>query len=72
MKSNKKNYHLKFKDKVVDAAANSEFIFNKTPILVPVLQSSVDKSKSMPKRQRPKAMTDYDHFDEPTKKRKGE
>ena len=40
MKSGKSNYHLKFKDKLVDAAHNSEFIFNKTPILVPFLKSS--------------------------------
>jgi hypothetical protein len=40
MKSTKNNYHLKFKDKLVDAAANNEFIFNKTPILVPLLKQN--------------------------------
>jgi hypothetical protein len=59
MKSTKKNFHLKFKDKVVDAAANSEFIFNKTPILVPLLKEA-DKQHS--KRSRPKTMN-YDQFD---------
>lgn len=40
MRSNKNTYHLKFKDKLVDAASNSDFIFNKTPILVPYLKAA--------------------------------
>lgn len=53
MKSTKKNYHLKYKDKVVDAASNNEFIFNKTPILVPMLQSKTEQNK-IEKRPRSK------------------
>jgi hypothetical protein len=63
MKSNRKNYHLKFKDKVVDSAANSSFIFNKTPILVPVL---ADKQEG--KRDRTKSMQHRSQFDESFKK----
>ena len=54
MRSTKHNYHLKYKEKVVDAAANSEFIFNKTPILVPVLQSKTEAIYN--KRARPKSI----------------
>jgi len=54
MKSTRKNYHLKFKEKVVDRAANSEFIFNKTPILVPVLadkqEGKRDRTRTVPHR----------------------
>jgi hypothetical protein len=40
MKSAKNTYQFKFKDKIVDAAKNNDFIFNKTPILVPYLKAA--------------------------------
>lgn len=53
MRSNKSNYQLKFKDKLVNAASNSEFIFNKTPILVPYLKSTEQEPKPIKKKLTP-------------------
>lgn len=65
MKSNRKNYHLKFKDKIVDQAANSSFIFNKTPILVPVLG---DKQQQEGKRDKQRSLSRKSQYDEPINK----
>jgi hypothetical protein len=67
MKGTKKNYHLKFKDKVVDSAANSTFIFNKTPILVPVLGSS-QQSGQKRERQKSANISRISRYDESFKK----
>lgn len=61
----KSSYQLKFKDKVVNAAANSEFIFNKTPILVPYLKSQQQEPKPLKR----KAFTPEEQ-PKPSKKRK--
>ena len=67
MRTNKNTYHLKFKDKIVDAARNSDFIFNKTPILVPYLKAA--KQDVRPIRKTPIAQLEEDS--KPQKKRKG-